>query len=247
MEVPKLRLCLLLFLLVAVPTRADVIISEIVASNQDGLRDQDGDASDWLELYNDCDEEVALDGWFLTDNPSNLFKWALPDLTLGAGEHRVVFASGKDRRDPLGELHTNFGLRREGEFLALVDPFGELVSVFSPLYPPQRSELSYGVEQVWIAPGIVSTVNSFQYFDTPTPGTFNGSGLPGLVPEPTVSVPGGVYSSSIPVFVTSSPGSTVHYTLDGSDPDEFCLVAGTSLTIPLAPMEVRLKAFQSGL
>jgi len=56
-------------------------------------------------------------------------------MTLNPGEFRVVFASGKHRDDPRYELHTNFKLSSDGEFLALVDPAGTVVHAFSPAFP----------------------------------------------------------------------------------------------------------------
>ena len=91
-----------LSLLLPLPVHAGVLISEILVSNQEGLRDEDGDTSDWLELYNNWNEDVSIDGWFLSDDPQNPFNWVCPDITLGPGEYLVVFASGKDRRDPDG-------------------------------------------------------------------------------------------------------------------------------------------------
>jgi hypothetical protein len=48
-----------------------VIINEFLASNSgDTYRDEDGDASDWIELYNFGSSLVDLSGWFLTDDAS---------------------------------------------------------------------------------------------------------------------------------------------------------------------------------
>jgi hypothetical protein len=53
-------------------TRPNVIISEFQAGNDNGLRDDDGQRNDWLELYNLGPLDANLDGWFLTDSPTNL-------------------------------------------------------------------------------------------------------------------------------------------------------------------------------
>ena len=61
----------------------------------------------------------------------------------------VVFASGKDRTNPAAELHTNFKLSADGEYLALVMPDGETIAhEYAPQYPQQlTSDKSYGIEQ----------------------------------------------------------------------------------------------------
>jgi hypothetical protein len=45
-----------------------VAITEFVASNDHGLIDGEGNASDWIELYNGGPGLVSLDGWCLTDD-----------------------------------------------------------------------------------------------------------------------------------------------------------------------------------
>lgn len=77
-----------------------VLINEVVSSNAGGLMDQEGDSPDWLELFNTGPGPVNLGGYGLSDNPDEPFRWVFPDRTLNAGEHLLVFASGKDLRDP---------------------------------------------------------------------------------------------------------------------------------------------------
>lgn len=80
--------------------RAQVVISEFLASNQSKLADENGDYSDWIELHNTNSSPVNLDGWFLTDNAANLTKWRLPATNIAAQGYLVVFASNKDRPSP---------------------------------------------------------------------------------------------------------------------------------------------------
>ncbi len=123
---------------------ADVLISEFVASNDSTLADQDGDSSDWLELFNKSPATVDLNGWHLTDDASELDKWRLPAVEIGPGEFLVVFASGKDRSVAAAELHTNFRLSSDGEFLALVEPDGRTISHAYNPFPRQFTDVSYG-------------------------------------------------------------------------------------------------------
>src|SRR4051795_12000479 len=64
---------------------ATVVISEFMAENDGGYRDQDGDSSDWIELHNSSAASVDLAGWHLTDNPTNLTKWTFPPVNVPAG------------------------------------------------------------------------------------------------------------------------------------------------------------------
>src|SRR6184192_3288019 len=92
------------------PAPGAVLISEFLAENDGGLRDQDGDTPDWIELYNNSSASVNLAGWHLTDSSTNLTKWTFPSTDLGPGTFLIVFASGKDRAVAGSELHTNFKL-----------------------------------------------------------------------------------------------------------------------------------------
>ena len=111
---------------------SEPVISEFLASNTTGYRDDDGDRSDWIELHNPDSMDINLAGWFLTDDRENLQKWSFPSTSLGANQYRLVFASGKNRSQPGSPLHTNFRLRSEGEYLALVNPQAEVVFEFCP-------------------------------------------------------------------------------------------------------------------
>jgi hypothetical protein len=132
-----------------------VVISEFMARNAVTLLDSDGDSSDWVELYNSSSTSVSLEGWALTDDSQQADKWRFPALDLEAGKFLVVFASGKDRRDPEGELHTIFRLSSGGEFLGLVSPTGVLESHFAPTYPEQLVDASYGFPMLRVAQTVV--------------------------------------------------------------------------------------------
>jgi hypothetical protein len=127
---------------------ANPIITEFMAANDGTLLDGNGKASDWIELYNAGDAPIDLAGWHLTDSPDNLDRWTFPSKTLNAGDYLVVFASGDDATDPAGNLHTDFNLRAEGEYLALVAPDGLTIAsqfgVPPATFPPQYENVSFG-------------------------------------------------------------------------------------------------------
>lgn len=153
----------------------DLVISEFMASNNHGLTDEDGEFSDWVEVYNPCQPSVNLAGWALTDDPDDLDKWTFPAVSLARGEALVVFASSKSRAVAGLPLHTNFKLEAAGEYLALVRPDGTTIAQeFAPQFPAQVSDMSYGFEQsatVLLSKGSTST------YHVPTAGDASlGSG-----------------------------------------------------------------------
>jgi hypothetical protein len=143
---------------------ADPFISELLALNNNSLTDNDGDSSDWIEIANPSDEAIELGGWYLTDDADTLTKWRFPGTRIGAGEHLIVFASGKDLKRSATELHTNFRLSGDGEFLALVKPDGlTIASQFRPAFPPQFDDVSYGQLQTKSVTTLVSEGNTAHY------------------------------------------------------------------------------------
>ena len=103
--------------------RGVVVISELMEKNRSVAADEDGDFSDWIELYNAGDETVSLGGWRIADEAGGN-GWELPDVRLAGGDRMLVFASKKDRRGSV--LHTDFGLSADEE-LYLRDAEGALV------------------------------------------------------------------------------------------------------------------------
>ena len=107
------------------PYRTDVVLSELQASNKACVPDEDGEFSDWIELYNPGGEPCDISGCWLSDSEKELCRWQIPEMTIESGGCRVIFCSKKDRRE--GELHTNFKLSSAGDTLYFSSPDGELL------------------------------------------------------------------------------------------------------------------------
>ncbi|MDP8231218.1 MAG: lamin tail domain-containing protein, partial [Candidatus Zophobacter franzmannii] len=193
---------------------AGVWINELVASNHMGLTDGQGHASDWIELYNDGTEAVSLEGWSLTDDQDTPRKWSFPSgLLLPARGYLVVFASGQstpDFIDSQGYVHTNFALNEQGEYLALVDSQGHTVHEMTPAFPRQTPDISYGLWQ-----------DQLRYFLSPTPGQANEQTFLGFVDKTSHSHERGFYDQPFDLRLFShTPGASIRFTLDGSEPSE---------------------------
>jgi len=141
----------------------DVIISEFVGSNQTGLVDEDGDTSDWLELYNNGPVSVNLLGWSLTDDTGSPTKWSIPGITLEPKGFLVIFCSGKNRTTLNQPLHTNFKISAGGGYLGLRRPDGSVASEFNP-YPAQYQDKPYGIQQTVATTSYVTSTSSLKYF-----------------------------------------------------------------------------------
>jgi len=210
---------------------SDVRINELMAANVNGLRDEDNEPQDWIELHNLSSNTVSLAGWSLTDDENEEDKWVFPSIALPARGYLIVFCSEKDRKPttPGSRLHTNFKLDPEGEFIGLYNAEAprELVSSFNP-YPQQRRDYSYGYDRT----------DQLRYFQTPTPGASNGiSSISGVVADTKFSHDRGFYTNAFSLVITcATPGVTIRYTRDGTAP-----TAATGL-IYSSPIQVNATA-----
>lgn len=136
----------LLLSLLIMQASAGLRISEFMAANDSTILDEDGESPDWIEIYNPIEDNalINLDGYALSDDPLFPQKWVFPATTIAAGTRLVVFASGKDRSVAGSELHTNFSLEKDGEYLALVAPDENTILTVFDTYPEQFEGISYG-------------------------------------------------------------------------------------------------------
>lgn len=146
---------------------SSVVISEILASNTKGLKDDDGDTSDWIELHNRGAEPVSLDGWCLTDDAHEPCRFRFPAVSIPARGYLLVFASGKNFTSATEQLHTSFKLKATKDYLALARPSGSVAHELAP-YPDQKSDVSFGL----------TPTGKKAYLRHTTPGAPNSEALP---------------------------------------------------------------------
>ncbi len=106
----------------------NLYISEILASNSYSYKDNDGNYSDYIELYNGYDYDIDLLGYYLTDKIVDVKKWSFPDITISAHEYLIIYASGKDKCKEKDACHTNFKLSKDKEMVSLIDSGGNIIS-----------------------------------------------------------------------------------------------------------------------
>jgi len=167
-----LRWLLLVLVTLSSPVRASVVINEFLANNGGGLQDGDLESPDWIELHNSGPGVVNLGGWHLTDSASDPTRWTFPSTNLPSGGYLIVFASGKNRAVAGRELHTNFQLNNDEEYLALIEPDGTTIAdAFAPAYPNQRANVSYGRFDVESAATPLVTGSAGARVHVPTDGS----------------------------------------------------------------------------
>ena len=94
-----------------------VVVNEVSANNTVAANEY-GKRNDWIELYNTTDQDIDLEGMFLTDNPANPEKYCITPSQFGgstiipAHGYYIVWA---DNLDPFRQLHTGFKLSNNNE------------------------------------------------------------------------------------------------------------------------------------
>ena len=205
---------------------ASLRINEFLASNSAGILDEDGEAHDWIELFNAGPDTVALAGFGLSDNANDPMKWVFPAVYMAPNSYLLVWCSSKNRSQ--SSLHTNFNISASGEELMLTHVNGLRLDSIGPLALP--TDVSYGRQ----SDGDVN----WAYFNEPTP---NGSNT-GVLSYQSILQPlqfshsSGFYSSAFQLSIsTVDTGVQIYYTLDGSEPDTAHLGGSTFLYKQLFP------------
>jgi len=103
--------------------------------------DEQGEADDWVELFNPTVGPLPLDGLALTDDPGD------PDKHVIAGTDSLVPSGGFvvlwcDDATPPGPFHAPFKLSADGETVQLRDAAGHLLDELT--FGPQQQDVSLG-------------------------------------------------------------------------------------------------------
>jgi hypothetical protein len=152
------------FVFAAPHEQADLRINEFMADNTLTLEDpqEPGEFPDWLELYNSGSAAVSLDNLFLTDDPGNPRRYAIPaGVTIEPGGFLVFYA---DNDPTQGALHLNFALNKTNGFIGLFNGVSEQL-IDSYTYGAQTTDMSEGRES--------DGDGNWRFFTQATPGATN--------------------------------------------------------------------------
>lgn len=122
------------------PIVGELVINEFMASNGTTAADKDDEYDDWIELYNNSSESIDLEGYYLSDDESELTKWTFPwGTTIAAGGFIIVWA---DKDEEQEGLHADFKLSTSEESVYLTNSSGTIIDQIS--YTGQTEDISYG-------------------------------------------------------------------------------------------------------
>lgn len=186
----------------------EIVINEICAKNT-SFAAPDGGFYDWIEIYNPSSKAVDLSGYGLSDNVEKPYKYTFPDNSIIGGKQRLIILCDSLNPQIDGYYTAAFGLSTNGETITLTDSKGKTVDTVT--FGQMQTNISYG--------RIQDGSQNFAFMET-TPNAPNDekSIISVDVPEPVLSNEGGFYSDGFSLSITVPEGTTVYYTLDGSQP-----------------------------
>ncbi len=192
----------------------NLYINEFLASNDNvDIPGHDG-KDDWIEIYNDGTSPVDISGFYITDNLSTPQKVRLPtspgSLIVPPKGYLLLICSDNPA---LGSNHIELGLSASGEAIGFFAPDGT-TQIDTYTFGTQRGDVSMGRNPL--------NLSEWKYFSEPTPGAANNVSqmYDELIPAPVFSHEAGFYNASFALSLESTvSGTTIYYTLDGSEPD----------------------------
>ena len=215
--------------------QADVIINEVMTSNAVFVS---GRHDDWVELYNDSGSQVSLKGWYLSNDPYDLQRWAFPDSAkIAKNGYLVVYCAGSDpvTDGQKNALYANFKLSAKGDEVYLTDSEGNTTSV------------RFGAQYGNVTSGIPVDGEGWHHLETATPGAANSSlYFDARATEPVIETPAGFYEGSVTVTITAAEGQEIHYTTDCATPTRNSPVYEGPITLTKTTV-VRAAAFADDL
>lgn len=143
------------------PPLVRIFINELQPSNQDTVTDEVGDADDWIELYNDSDTAVDLQGFAFSDS-SGLTQVVISSLVVPPRAFKLMWADGSPSQ---GANHLGFKLSASsGDTVTLKDAYGRTVDHVT--FGAATGQNTYA--------RFPDGTGAFAWCAAPTPGASNG-------------------------------------------------------------------------
>ena len=184
-----------------------LVINEVVTYNTSFIYDYYIGACDWVEIKNISSEPVNTADWYLSDDDKNLQLFNLPDFELEPGMMLMVLCCGGQKPAQTRVCYAPFELDASNERLYLSSSEGLADYVGLREIPANCSYGRLDGQDGWF------------YFRTPSFNADNTDGRRSIAPMPVSLKPDGVFNDVKAVTAELSGEGTIHYTLNGAEPD----------------------------
>ncbi len=149
-----------------------LVISEVMASNQTALPDENGEYPDWIEIWNSSANDIEMENVGLSDDELSI-SFLFPKMTLKAGERIIVYCDKKNQAIAGKPMHAKFGLSTNGETITLYDPNAYVIdSVKTPIMSADESYARQAdgsfARTAEFSPGYENTTDGFLAFRNAT-------------------------------------------------------------------------------
>ena len=178
-----------------------VVINEVCADNFSAYRNDAGEYTDYVELYNMSGSEVS--GLYISDSRKDLKKFRIEEAIPANGF--FVASISKDAEN-------GFGISKDGETIYLSDEDGNMLDAVT--LPRLTYDVTYSREED--GKGKFASLSA-------TPGEANSGAShidTSFIEGPVFSIEDGFYDEGTKLKISSSPWVNIFYTDDGSVPDE---------------------------
>ena len=215
---------------------SNIYINELMARNS-LILDENGEADDWVELYNDNNVGVMLENFYISDDPTDTTKWLFPDPIFIEPNSFVLL--WLDDAPEQGSNHVPFKLSGDGETLWITQEQVNGLSILDSIsFPSLPQNVSYG--------RATDADSSWVYFGEYSPNASNSGNSLYLNADVNFSIDGGFYPIGTTLSMSSTdPTADIRYTTDGSIPT----LSSTLYNNPIALNQtaiVKAGAFKTG-
>lgn len=161
-----------------------LIISEVSADNNGMFTDDEGEAFDWVELYNGSNEAINLSGYGLSDVYSKT-KWKFPEVIIESKQYLIVHLASANRNG----LYANFALKKDGgETLLLINNKGAVIDALDVFAVGKYQSMARDQQGVWhatseISPGFENSKEGHEAFMASRVGEPNGIVISEVLPR----------------------------------------------------------------
>jgi hypothetical protein len=139
-----------------------LFINELQPSNQDTITDENGEADDWIEIFNAGDSPVDMHGLVLADS-SGTSQVIAGSVIVAAGAFQLLWADDSPSQGP---NHLGFKLSgKSGDKVTLKDGSGRTLDTIT--FGPTTGQDTYA--------RFPDGTGAFAWCTAPTPGASNGS------------------------------------------------------------------------
>lgn len=174
-----------------------LVINEVCSHNNRTMADENGEYSDYVELYNPSRQNILLEGFRISDSPDGKDGIAFDDVIIPAKSYYLVWV----------DESADFGISSKGENIYLTNRSGELLD--SIVVPKLDADISYARTTDGVAEWSE---------EVPSPLAENNP-LKKYLKEPVFSAESGFYDEAFMLEIKGNEGEKIYYTLDSSIPD----------------------------